>query len=594
MIHSISDYDREYLLNLKNKLSSDSINIFDRIKNLSKSIFFKGDRELVEKIKSISAFELTKIVKLYFLESILTGVNKNPAQALKQLTHLIPLDKLQESSKNNIEDVLEETRERAEEALYYFNKTEERISFSLRGFVKDLLESLLSVIDNILLTFGLSDLFKQAETQDEAMMKSSKLMMLVSLAQMLAYLIPLFTAIEIGTDLLVKVVLGVAAFSAIWPFIKPMPSHLPMAKNLTEDVKRGRIVAQGRAESLNQIAAILENNRHAILVGPSRVGKTVTARALVRAIEAGDYPELAGKKVFYINAAKLLASTKDFREDPLKNISEAMGSHRDNIILVIDEIHMACKKDGIIADQLKTYLDEGGEFSHVIGITTDAEYKSLVLENKAFSLRFDPVEIQSTDREETLKILADKVLRHKAKPLLEGDALVEIYERSMAEDGLSQPTASLQLLDQCIHKTRCTQISATKKQLDETSGKIASVYAQAAVRGSRKKELKEDLAEWKSKLKKLEAEFAREQKEFQGLQDAKQMLDRVKKETYATLIKLSKLSQTEINSKNEAPLKEFLMLQEFFTESLKLYIKDKSDNLGVKIIIDQPLIEAVS
>ena len=145
--------------------------------------------------------------------------------------------------------------------------------------------------------------------------------------------------------------------------------------------------------------------------------------AFAQAVERGDYPELKGKKVFYINTTALIGE----RNGPsvftggsvLKRISDAMGVNRKDIILVLDEIHNACKENSKAADQLKTYIDEGGDFPHVIGITTDEEYESYVKKNTAFSLRFDPVKIQNTSEDETLKILSDTLLQSSVKPLLE-------------------------------------------------------------------------------------------------------------------------------------------------------------------------------
>src|SRR5205085_1295374 len=151
--------------------------------------------------------------------------------------------------------------------------------------------------------------------------------------------------------------------------IKPKTTHLPAnAENWTKQVQNGGFVAQGRKESLDEIANIIKMNRHAILVGPSRVGKSLTAKAFAQAVERGDYPELKGKVVFRINTTDIVGQKASFLgggNNILNKISAAMGRHRDDIILVLDEIHMACKNNEKIADQLKTFLDEAGEFPHV-------------------------------------------------------------------------------------------------------------------------------------------------------------------------------------------------------------------------------------
>ncbi len=102
-----------------------------------------------------------------------------------------------------------------------------------------------------------------------------------------------------------EVVLGIVLVSTLWSVVKPMPSYLPPgAERWTQNKKMKEVY--GRKESLDEIAGILNMNRHALLVGPSRVGKSVTAKALPQAIERGDYPELKGKSVFRFNMADLI------------------------------------------------------------------------------------------------------------------------------------------------------------------------------------------------------------------------------------------------------------------------------------------------
>ena len=166
-------------------------------------------------------------------------------------------------------------------------------------------------------------------------------------------------------------------------------------------MRNGNFLAQGRKESLDEMANIIKMNRHPILIGSSYVGKTLTAKAFALAIERGDYPELKGKIVFRINTADLISQKAEI--NILNKISEMMGRHRQDIILVLDDIHLAYKNNEKIAEQLKLFLDENGAFPHVIGITTNKEYDNYIKDNNHFSLRFDRVNIENTSQNETLK-----------------------------------------------------------------------------------------------------------------------------------------------------------------------------------------------
>ena len=177
--------------------------------------------------------------------------------------------------------------------------------------------------------------------------------------------------------------------------------------NWTQEVRNGTIVYSGRKESLDEIAAIIKRNRHPILIGPSRTGKSATAKAFAKAIERGDYPELKGMSVFYINTATICNFKEGYTQTGasmvLNHICKQMGRHADKIIIVFDEIHNACKETSNLAEILKPYLDEHGRLPHIIGITTEQEYNTNVKRNVAFSNRFDKVDIKNTEEERNAK-----------------------------------------------------------------------------------------------------------------------------------------------------------------------------------------------
>lgn len=578
-------------------LSDESIHILQRLKKINAGYFFRPDTVLVNKLKVVEPVELTKVLKCFFIKMIQEDRITDPVKFLDRLATVIPLVKMQEAVKYDVGNTLEEAKGMFEEAKLYLQMTDKNASPSIRASVSSVLDGIISVIESIIIAYGIGDFFKPAESDIQADFKSQKIMMLLGLFSMMTTMILPILGAATGGLIIGGTLLSIAVLSVIWPFIKPKTTHLPNAENWTKQVQNGGFVAQGRKESLDEIANIIKMNRHAILVGPSRVGKSLAAKAFAQAVEKGAYPELKGKVVFRINTTDILGQKASFLgggNNILKKISAEMGRHRDDIILVLDEIHMACKNNEKIADQLKTFLDENGEFPHVIGITTEEEYDKHVKDNNAFSLRFDRVDIENTSQDETLRILGDTLLRSRSKPLMKEGALDQIYDKSCEVEDAPQPATSLKLLKRCINRTEKTQKSPTEKKIIEVSNKILSLRSQAAASRGRKKEAKVQIAELEKQIKKLQEALHKEKMELDKLFKSKDLLDRVTKETYSSVLKISAIAQKTLNSKNEKQLKLFLLLHEFLGRSLESHIEETAETLGVKAVIDEELIGEVA
>lgn len=580
----------------KTALSEESAEILKRLKKINIGYFFRPDKVLVSKLKAVNPVELSKVLKQFFMEMVQENAIANPVKFLDRLAAVIPFAKMQESLADDVGDALKEAQGMFEEAKLYLQTTNGNTSPSIKARISSILDEIVSVIESIIVGFGIADFFRPPESDLHADFKSRKILMLLNLFSIItAIILPLIGAATAGI-VIGAIFLAIAALSIAWPYIKPRITYLPAnAENLTKQVQNSGFTGEGRKESLDEIADILKMNRHAILVGPSRVGKSLTAKAFAQAIERGDYPELRGKVVFRINAADLVdyksSSSIGGGNNILNKISVAMGRHRNNIILVIDEIHMACKNKEKIADQLKTFLDEGGEFPHVIGITTEEEYNKHVKPNTAFSLRLDRVDIKNTSRDETLKILSDTVLRSRSKPIIEENVLDQIYDKSCEAEDAPQPSSALKLLKHCINRTQKTQTSPTEKKMMEVSNKILSLRSQVAASRGRKKGVKEQIADLERQMKDLQETISIEKEELSKLYKSKSLLDRVTKETYLSILKVSAIGQKTLNAKNEKQLNRFLMLHGFLSQALESHIAEKSEALGIKTIIDDALLK---
>jgi uncharacterized coiled-coil protein SlyX len=586
----------------KINLSESSADTLQRLKQINSSYFFRPegyffgpDEVLMNNLKAIDPIELKKVLSNFFIEMLEEDCITDPVTFLDRLAAVIPFEKLQGAVKDNVDDALTEAKGMFEEAKYYLQMTQENRSPDIQACISSILDGIISAIESIIAAFGIGDFFKPADSDMQADMKSTKITMMLSLFSMITTMILPLLEVADGGLIIGQILLGIATLSAIWPSIKPMTTHLQAhAKNWTKEVQNGCFVAQGRKESLNEIANIIKMKRHAILVGPSRVGKSLTAKAFVQAVERGDYPELKGKVVFCINTTDIVghkASILGGGNNILNEISTAMGRHRDDIILVLDEAHMACKNNEKIADQLKTFLDENGEFPHVIAITTEEEYEKYVKENTAFSLRFDKVEIKNTSQDETLKILGDTLLKSRSKPMIKEDTLDYIYSKTSEDENAPQPSTSLKLLKRCINKTEKTQASPTEKKIIEVSNKINSLRSQAAASRGRKKDVKVQIAELEKQIVELKEALSKEQKDLDKLFKSKDLLDQVTKETYLSVLRISASAQKTLNSQDKKQLNLFLFLHEFLGKSLESHIEAKSKTLGVKAVIDKELID---
>lgn len=584
-------------VNPKLVLSVESADLLEELKSIHTRSFmgpnhiltylYNPYQTVAKKLKAIDSAELFKVLECFFRDQVQEGKIKDPARFCEPLTALIPFKKLQEAVKADVGDALRTAKSLADEAKLYLQLTQGSASFSIQDCYISVLQAMLTVIESLVSAFGIADFFKPAESEIRADFKSNKIFTLISLFSMVTTL--LLPLMEAATAAVVigSAILSVVLLSLVWPVIKPATSYLPgNAVNWTAQCRGKPSVIQGRKESLDEIATILNMNRHAILVGPSRVGKSLTAKAFAQAVERGDYPELKGKTVFRINTSDLIDQKASFlggSSTILNEISSAMGRHRKEIILVLDEIHMACKNDEKTADQLKTFLDEGGEFSHVIGITTEEEYEKHVKNNQAFSLRFDRVDIRNTSRDETIKILAETVLRSGSRPLIREGSFDQIYDQSFLQPSAPQPVAAIKLLKRCIHRTEQMQRSSTEKKIIEVSNRIQAIQLQAAATPVSHKDMVTQIDQLQQELQVLRRTLSQEQQGLDKLLHSKQLLRHATEQMYSSVLK--------ITGNDEKQLNLFLLLREFLGKSLESFIEQRATHFSIRPVIDHTLIE---
>lgn len=195
------------------------------------------------------------------------------------------------------------------------------------------------------------------------------------------------------------------------PTQSPLESY---ASNLNEQASLGRIdPLVGRADEVERVSQILSRRRknNPLLVGESGVGKTAIAEGLAKRIVDGEVPEVLVDSVVYsLDLGSLLAGTK-YRGDFEKRFKGLLAElkKQDDAILFIDEIHTiigaGAASGGVMdASNLLKPLLTSGEL-RCIGSTTFQEYRGIFEKDRALSRRFQKVDVNEPNVEETYLIL---------------------------------------------------------------------------------------------------------------------------------------------------------------------------------------------
>ncbi len=186
------------------------------------------------------------------------------------------------------------------------------------------------------------------------------------------------------------------------------------ATHLNEEAKAGRIdPLVGRNDELERVIQVLCRRRknNPLLVGESGVGKTAIAEGLAKRIVDGDVPEVvADAQIYSLDLGALLAGTK-YRGDFEKRFKAVLAELKkeEGSILFIDEIHTiigaGAASGGVMdASNLLKPLLTSGQIK-CMGSTTYQEYRGIFDKDRALSRRFQKIDVNEPDVEDTYRIL---------------------------------------------------------------------------------------------------------------------------------------------------------------------------------------------
>src|SRR5438270_225255 len=194
------------------------------------------------------------------------------------------------------------------------------------------------------------------------------------------------------------------------------PSKTPLldqfGRDLTDMARKNMLdPVIGREMEIERVIQILSRRtkNNPALIGEPGVGKTAIVEGLAQRIISNDVPEtLQGKRVLALDIGALVAGTK-YRGEFEERLKKVVAEIKDTgSILFIDELHTlvgAGAAEGAVdaANILKPALSRGE--LQTIGATTLDEYRKYIERDAALERRFQPVQVDEPNQEETLAIL---------------------------------------------------------------------------------------------------------------------------------------------------------------------------------------------
>ena len=165
-----------------------------------------------------------------------------------------------------------------------------------------------------------------------------------------------------------------------------------------------------REEELKKLMLVLLTpEKSGLLVGKAGIGKTAIVEGLAYRINKGIVPNsLLGYRVIKVNSSALIGKmTYNGKEELVISILIEELKKQEKLILFIDEIHtlIGTSESGPmdLANIIKSVIDRGTV--KLIGATTDIEYNTYVVRDRALLRRFDRIDVLEPSEKATADIL---------------------------------------------------------------------------------------------------------------------------------------------------------------------------------------------
>ena len=264
----------------------------------------------------------------------------------------------------------------------------------------------------------------------------------------------------------------------------------------------------GRSQEIERIVQILcrRQKNNPLLVGEPGVGKTALAEGLAKALVDKKVPQVLHQTViFSLDMAGLVAGAK-FRgefEQRLKSVIKNLEQMTPKVqpILFIDEIHTvvgagATTGSSMDASNLLRPTLAGGQI-RIMGSTTHQEYRKFVEKDGAFERRFQKIDIDEPNQEETYKILLGLKNRFEKHHSVKYSnkvlkAVVELSTQYINER--KNPDKSIDVIDEAgaavqLRSNSVKRNNITLKDIEATVAKFAKI-PKISIVGNEKERLK--------------------------------------------------------------------------------------------------------
>lgn len=520
---------------------------------------------------------------------------KEVIAAIERFVKPLSLQVLEEavlSSAPNYQGVLAEVENLSKEAAWYYSMVQGPPKACTPGLASSLIHSFFVSLESFLRGLGLTDFFRPVIGEYDVELKGQKMVLLSTFFSTLtATLIPLLGA-AYGGAAIFGIMASLAGLSISYPLWRPIPSYLPKVENWTEKYVQGALqVKRVKTSVIDEIVSALHATKRdhlqVLLVGKDGVGKTEILKALVAALARGDYPEFRSAQVFYVNTADLLSHTEwvPKRDSTLSFFSDALEGHRDEVIFVFDQIHLAYQSDTkiFLGDQLKAMFDrEKDFFPHVIGITTEKECKDLLESHPGFVHRFRHIKIDEPSDKETILALHQTLLKTAPETILQSSTLETLIVKAKEAFGKDavMPKTALRILSKCLAKVSKEQRIPLEIEVEKLERELNQLRREKIF------DRDKDLSSSEKSLAEKRLLLSVQKKEIDTVFAMRKLLLEMKETMYKIALKMPPKG-------TDSQQKAFLMFSHFLLPALENELLEKARHLNVKIVIDSDLINQV-